>query len=244
MTATVDNQCMRWELFQPLNSCFVTRESSSSIKSHSYKPSQLNVLFPCSIQLMQNRFFRGKISMKCSSGTPRSTQQQQIVSSTMVVTSVHSSAMMLKRVPYEVAWVMFQEHSQALLQSFLGVCCISSSSVKEGLKSLSPQLTTNSTSLSKLVVCAMCWWARKWVHRSIDLIAFLFCNLCCSPTLWSWLIMDPSFLALSASTSICQDRRCTSLFDVFSFSESPSSSEWFGNPSPTSPLKRSSTRFA
>ena len=31
-------------------------------------------------------------------GTPLSTQRQQIVSSTMVVTSVHSSAMMLKKV--------------------------------------------------------------------------------------------------------------------------------------------------
>ena len=59
----------------------------------------------------------------------------------------------------------------------------------------------------------MCWWARKWVHRIRALIAFLFCNLCCSPTFWSWLIMDPSFLALSASTSNWQDRRCTSLFE-------------------------------
>ena len=34
-------------------------------------------------------FFQGKISMKYSSGTPLSTQQQQIVSSSMVDTSVH-----------------------------------------------------------------------------------------------------------------------------------------------------------
>ena len=59
----------------------------------------------------------------------------------------------------------------------------------------------------------MCWWARKWVHRIRALIAFLFCNLCCSPTFWSWLIMDPSFLAPSASTSNWQDRRYTSLFE-------------------------------
>ena len=71
---------------------------------------------------MQNRllsalvFFKVKISMKCSSGTPFSTHRQQIVSSSVVVTSMHSSAMMLKRVPYEA---MFQEHSQTLLQPFL-----------------------------------------------------------------------------------------------------------------------------
>ena len=59
----------------------------------------------------------------------------------------------------------------------------------------------------------MCWWARKWVHRIRALIAFLFCNICWSSTFWSWLIMDPSFLALSASTSNWQDRRCTSLFE-------------------------------
>ena len=42
--------------------------------------------------------------MKCLSGTPLSTQQQQIASSSMVVTLVHLSAMMLKkRVPYEAA---------------------------------------------------------------------------------------------------------------------------------------------
>ena len=47
-------------------------------------------------ELLAFAFFKGKISMKCSSGTPLSTQRQEIVSSSMVVTSVHSSAMMLK----------------------------------------------------------------------------------------------------------------------------------------------------
>ena len=78
---------------------------------------------------------------------------------------------------------------------------------------VSPPQLTNSTSLSRLVVCAMWRWARKWVHQIKALIAFLFCSLWCSPTFWSWLIMDPSFLALSASTSNWQDRRYTSLFE-------------------------------
>ena len=103
-----------------------------------------------------------------------------------------------------------------------------------------PQHTTNSTSLSKLV-WEMCWWARKWVQWIRALIAIQFCNHCCSPTFWNWLIMDLSFF----SSSICNHIQVTgkkvhSLWTWFHLSRLLPVSEWFG---PINPLKRSSTLF-
>ena len=157
-----------------------------------------------------------------------STQRQQIVSYSIVVISLHSSAMMLKWVPWSRLSRdssthvprAFTNSTTAIFEVYVAFHPALS---KKVWRVSPPQLTTNSTSLSKFVVCAMCWWARKWVHQIRGLIDFLFCNLCCSPTFWSWLIRDPSFLALSASMSNWQDRRCTSLFNVISFFESPSS---------------------
>ena len=86
-----------------------------------------------------------------------------------------------------------------------------------------PQLTVNWTSCQKLVVCAMCWWARKWVHRIRALISFL-CNLCCSPTFWRWMIKYPSFLAHQLPHPIDRIECTLHFFNVISFSESTSSS--------------------
>ena len=166
----------------------------------------------------------------------------------MVVTSVHSSAMMLKMC---ALWSRLSRDSSTHVQraftnsttAFFEMYVAFPPALSGKVWSISPpQLTTNSTNLSKLVVCAICWWARKWVHRIRASIAFLGCHICCSPTFLSWLIMDPSFLALSAFTSNCQDKRCTSLWMWFHFlSCLLPVIECFGSPRPTSPLERSST---
>ena len=126
----------------------------------------------------------------------------------------HSSAMMLKKrclmMPLE--WRLFHPCSKSIHKLH---CCLFEGYVafppalsRKVWRVSPPQLTTNSTSLSKLVVCAMCWWARKWVHWIRALIHFLFRNV--HFNFWMW------FHFLSHLVPV---------------------TEWFGNPSPTNPLK-------
>ncbi len=99
------------------------------------------------------------------------TQRKKIESSSVVVTSVHSSAIMLK---WEAWRSRFSKHSSAHKPTASTNSTTATLDVKVAFnlalsrnpfKSSAPQLTIRSISSSKFVVWGMWRRARKWVQR-------------------------------------------------------------------------------
>ena len=197
--------------------------------------------------------FRWTISQKCSSGEPSSSQRQKTDISSMVATSVHSSAMMLKQ---EAWWRRFSRNSsthisRASMNSTTVICEVYTALPpvlsRKLFNSAPPHNTTSSTSFSNWW-CGECAVEQESVHNKKRFDSSPIHQSLWSATFWSCWITDPACSDACCAKAAWLAAMCASLFMSFHFFNSfLPVGEWLGCPHNTCSLKwlsRCLTKFA